>query len=117
MKLEKQKRELQESLAPKSHIEAKFKKLAEQWKSETRFLSSTMQMSIHPAYQQIIGLGPYVIPLLLRELAHNNEPDHWFWALSAITGENPITEEQRGRMSQMKEAWIKWGKAKGYVFD
>ncbi|NEP78512.1 MAG: hypothetical protein F6K39_10170 [Okeania sp. SIO3B3] len=117
MKLEKQKSELKKYLARKSQTEAKFKKLAEQWKSETMFLSSITQMSIHPAYQQIIGLGPDVIPLLLRELAHNNESDHWFWALSAITGENPITEEQRGRISQMKEAWVKWGKSKGYVWD
>lgn len=114
-KLERQRCDIQESLAAQSHIEVKFKKLAEQWKSETWFLSSVKEMSIHPAYQQIIGLGPDVIPLLLRELDQNDEPEHWFWALNAITGENPVAPEQRGILNEMKKAWIEWGKSKSYV--
>jgi hypothetical protein len=59
---------------------------------------------MHPAYQQIIGLGPAGVPLLLREL--EREPDHWFWALRAITGEDPVPEEARGRLREMAAAWL-----------
>jgi hypothetical protein len=40
-------------------------------------------MVTHPAYQQIIGLGKEALPLLFGEL--RRAPDHWFWALRAIT--------------------------------
>jgi GAF domain-containing protein len=117
MKLENQERSVQEMLVPgdrKLQIEEKFNALAEEWKRDTQFLSSVTQMSIHPAYQKIIGLGSEAIPFLLREL-EKDDPDHWFWALSAITGENPILPEQRGRLDQMSAAWIAWGKKKNYV--
>jgi hypothetical protein len=39
---------------------------------------------------------------------------YWFWALQSITGENPVKPEQRGRLTQMAEAWIQWGKEYGY---
>jgi GAF domain-containing protein len=118
VKLEKQKFIIQDLLIPensKSPIEETFNALADEWKRDTQFLSSVIQMSIHPAYQKIIGLGPDALPFLFRELDKEDPPDHWFWALSAITGENPILPEQRGRLNQMKEAWIAWGKTNNYV--
>jgi hypothetical protein len=45
----------------------------------------------HPAYQRIIEMGQPVMPLIFREL--EREPDHWFWALQSITGENPVKLE------------------------
>lgn len=116
--LEKRERELQEALLPKSlksNVEEKFNRLAEEWRSETKFFSSIYQMSVHPAYQQIIGLGPDVIPILLRELIQREEAEHWFWALSAISGENPLKSQQEGNLELMKKAWIEWGKSKKYV--
>jgi hypothetical protein len=35
--------------------------------------------------------------------------------LSEITGTNPIKPEQRGRVKQMAEAWLEWGKNQGYA--
>lgn len=67
---------------------ATFRKLADTWSEETGGLSIIQKKVQHPAYQQIIALGPAAVPLLLREL--EREPDHWFWALAAITGENPV---------------------------
>jgi hypothetical protein len=89
-----------------------FYQLVEQWKTETRGISSTEQLSVHPAYQQIIGMGPNVIPLLLRELENNS--DRWFWALKAISREEPVTPEQRGKTKEMIAAWLYWGREKGY---
>lgn len=70
---------------------------------------------MHPAYQQIIGLGPDVVPLLLAEL--EGHPDHWFWALHAITREDPVPSESRGKIKAMAQAWLDWGKRHGYNTD
>jgi hypothetical protein len=95
-----------------AEIETTFQELAEQWRRETGMLNLISKISMHPAYQRIIGMGQPVVPLIMREL--ECEPDHWFWALSAITGANPVKPEQRGRLKQMAQAWIEWGRANGY---
>jgi hypothetical protein len=96
----------------KVKLEAEFNSLAEEWRAETGMLSLVTQKSMHPAYQKIIGMGQPVVPLILRDL--EQKPDHWFWALRAITGDNPVKSEQRGRMKMMAQAWIEWGKEHGY---
>ncbi|MEZ2247491.1 hypothetical protein [Microcoleus sp.] len=98
-----------------AEIEETFLELAEQWRRETGMMSLVTKMSMHPAYQRIIGMGQAVVPLILREL--EQEPDHWFWALQAITGANPVKSEQRGRLKQMAQAWIEWGRENGYKFE
>lgn len=60
-------------LAP-ADIEAQFLELASQWRRETGMMSLVQKMSMHPAYQRIIGMGQPVVPLILREL--EQEPDH-----------------------------------------
>lgn len=75
-------------------------------------LSALSQKVIHPAYQRIIGMGEQVVPLLLQEL--ERQPNHWFWALKAITGASPIKPEHRGRISQMAQDWLEWGRDHGY---
>ena len=66
----------------------KFRALVSEWKEDTKFLSSTTAMTLHKAYQEIIGMGPLVIPLILREL--ETTPDQWFAALKALTGVDPV---------------------------
>lgn len=92
-------------------IERRFNVLAERWLNDTRTVSSVTEMATHPAYQSIIGLGPSVLPCLLRCLEH--EPAQWFWALKAITGADPVSPEQRGRARQMASAWLNWAKEQG----
>jgi len=94
-------------------INKKFEKLAGQWDDETGFMSSTTEAIIHPAYQQIIGMGEDVIPSLLEGLRTGS--GRWFWALRAITGEDPVPEEQRGMTQKMIDAWIDWGRKKRYI--
>ncbi len=100
--------------SPSQNLETLFNTLAQQWRTETRFISSTDQMVLHPAYQQIIGLGEAVIPLLLREL--EQKPDHWFWALKSVSREDPVPPESRGRIQEMIAAWLNWGRSKGYTW-
>ncbi len=86
----------------------KFDLLAKKWLSETSLCSDSTQMSIHPAYQQIIGMGTLALPFIFREL--EQRPNHWFWALQAITGENPVGDEQRGDIVLMSAAWLTWAR-------
>lgn len=100
-------------VAPPKQLEALFAKLAAEWRQDTRYLSSTSAMATHPAYQRIIGLGPQVIPLILADL--QREPGHWFWALTALTGENPVDPAHQGRVQDMTAAWLKWGRDNGWI--
>lgn len=96
---------------PQRLLEVEFGTLASVWRKETGLLSSVRSRSLNWAYQRIIGMGEPVVPLILQELC--KEPDDWFWALTAITGENPILDEQAGDMEAMAKAWIEWGKRQG----
>jgi hypothetical protein len=94
-------------------LEERFQGLATWWREDNRFTSSVTKLVMHQAYQQIIGMGPAAIPLILRELQRN--PDHWFWALTAITGENPVEPEDAGHLQAMTRAWLQWGDKRGYI--
>jgi hypothetical protein len=100
------------TLAPSvTHI-AQFEQLATQWRQETRGISSSNAITMHPAYQQIIGMGKAVIPLLLKELEIKS--GRWYWALKAITGEDPVLPEHHGHTQKMTDAWLQWGRDRGY---
>lgn len=91
----------------------KFYRLKSQLEAETAFLPSISDIAMHPAYQQIIGMGLVAVPLILREM--KKDPGHWFWALKSITGEDPVPPEHRGRIKAMTEDWLLWGKEQGYI--
>ncbi len=99
---------------PTALDEQKFEALADEWRRTSRLHSNVSKKVTHPAYQKIIGMGPVAIPLILGDLVAHG-PDDWFWALSAITEENPITADMTGNMNLMTEAWLKWGRDKGYL--
>ena len=91
----------------------RFTKLADQWEIETVFLSSSGQASKHPAYQEIIGMGKQAVPLILERM--QAQGGHWFIALHAITGANPVKPADRGKVAVMQASWLEWGKANGYI--
>ncbi len=90
-----------------------FQQLVERWRQERGSSSSTTWMISQPSYQRIIGLGEKAIPLLLGEL--QRRPDHWFAALRAVSGVDPVPPELRGNIRQMAGVWIRWGAENGYV--
>jgi hypothetical protein len=102
-----------QTVAPKQETAARFRRLAAEWKAERGAASSMTRMAMHPTYQQIIGMGPDAVPLILAEL--EREPDHWFWALHAITGADPVPEQSRGKVVEMADAWVQWGREQGYA--
>jgi hypothetical protein len=98
------------------NIQQQFTELAGIWKKETAHQSNMTKRAMHPAYQRIIGMGPVVVPFMLERF-RQGALEHWFWALTAITGENPITEDIAGNIEEMAKAWVQWGKAHGYLTD
>ncbi len=105
------------AVSDKDILHLKFKMLVKQWRIERGVTSSTTKMVLCSAYQQIIGMGKPAIPLILQELAAEEEdPDHWFWALTSITGQQPLNDEDRGDNVRMAEKWLNWGRRNGYGF-
>jgi len=87
----------------------RFQNLVEQWKTERGARSSITEAAMMPAYQEIIGMGSKAVPLILEQIrSEGDEPDQWFWALRAITGENPVKPEDQGNFQKMAEAWLQW---------
>ncbi len=91
----------------------RFRILTDEWKKRTMFLSNVSKIAQDPAYQEIIAMGEAAIPLILKELEH--DLGHWFIALSRITGANPIPKASAGKVQEMAEAWLSWGREKGYI--
>lgn len=95
-------------------IEIKFNELVTEWRANKSRASSFASRNAYvPAYQFIIGMGPKVLPFILRELIKQNED--WYWALKAIAREDPVPPENRGKLREMREAWLAWGRTKNYV--
>lgn len=92
-------------------LAARFQQLADRWRDETAHLSPIRKKVLHPAYQEIIGMGAPAVPLILAEM--KRRPGQWFWALQAITGANPIADEQQGNLGTMTDAWLDWGAQHG----
>ena len=91
----------------------RFRQLTGQWRKATQWLSSTTDIAMHPAYQAIIGMGPEALPMILEDLRQNS--GHWYWALKAISNEDPVVPRDRGSIKKMKVAWLEWGETKGLV--
>jgi len=88
------------------NIREKFMSLYKSWKNDTALLSSITEKCIHPSYQQIIGVGSNVLPYIFEMLS--DRFDHWFWALKAITGADPVDQADKGNIKKMREAWLNW---------
>jgi hypothetical protein len=86
---------------PPESIEVKFRRLAAVWLAETAYVSSSSDLVAHPAFQEIVGMGPAVIPLLLREL--HNRTGHWHRGLRRITGAGPVPPADRGNIDKAAE--------------
>jgi len=91
----------------------KFRLLVKRWRDETSHISSSTARLLHAAYLQIIGIGPPAVPLILAEM--RDRGGHWGMALSSITGEDPVSESDRGKARLVKAAWLKWGRDHGHI--
>lgn len=94
-----------------SQVYALYVTLANEWRSDTILESSVERLVMHHAYQRIIGLGPQVVPYILDDL--DESPDHWFWALTSIVGEDHGGHQTS--IGAAAQAWLAWGKSAGLI--
>ena len=93
----------------------KFQGLVDAWRQQRGANSSITDAVLCPAYQSVLGMGPDVVPFLLKQLrSEGDNPDHWFWALKAITETDPVPNEDRGNLPLMARAWLEWESRQGY---
>jgi hypothetical protein len=94
----------------------RFQGLMREWREQRGVTSSATEIAAMPPYQKIIAMGKPAIPLILTQLAaEGDDPDYWFWALTALTDADPVRPEDRGNFRLMAQSWLEWGKKEGYV--
>lgn len=99
-------------MPPCTGAQLRFERLKKEWIRGTEKLSNLAQIIMHPAYQQIIAIGPDAIPLILRSL--REQSDHWFWALKMLNNNEDVAEGAE-TVPAAAAAWLKWGREKGYL--
>jgi len=93
----------------------RFIELANRWHDETDHLSSPSCITDNGLYLEIISMGEAVIPLILQDLRERG--GLWYQALRILSDADPVPIEVRGDVPKMKEAWLSWGRDKGYIKD
>jgi hypothetical protein len=93
-------------------VEEHFRRLEATWMAQVGHHSSTTKLVQHPAFQEIVRMGPAVIPFMLQDL--EKRPRLWVWALPAITGTDPVPVADRGNIAKMSAAWLRWARENGY---
>jgi hypothetical protein len=97
-----------------------FNDLYEKWQNTRKRTSSIVgDITRNQFYFRIVGMGPRALPFIFSHLedeTKKGEPDHWFPALSAITGADPVPLSERGRIRQMAISWLEWGRREGYLY-
>jgi hypothetical protein len=87
----------------------KFRKLRDAWYVERGITSSATGLVMCPSYLSIIGMGPAALRYILAQMVEEgDDPDHWFTALEAITGVNPVPVEAYGDTVAMTRLWFRW---------
>ena len=92
-----------------------FEVLTACWKNDLNILGSSNPAAVlnNVAYRMTIDLGATMLPLIFNDYAR--EDHDWAPALSAIVGSNPVKPEHWGRFKLVREDWLEWGKAHGYL--
>src|SRR5258708_34858674 len=85
-------------------VEERFRRLETKWMAEVGHLSSYTALVNHSAFREIVSMGEAVVPLMLRDL--EERPRLWVWALPEITGADPVSPGDGGKIAKMSEAWL-----------
>jgi hypothetical protein len=94
-------------------VELQVGRLLRRWREETAYLSSSTAITAHPAYLDLIALGPVALPFLFRDLEQTGD-GHLSKALTMVTGAHPIATEERGQIRKIAESWLRWARENGY---
>jgi hypothetical protein len=94
-------------------LEQRVVRLLKRWREETAYLSSGTSITAHPAYLELIELGPAALPFLFRDLEQTGD-GHLSKVLTTLTGAHPIPPEDRGKIRQIAVIWLCWARENGY---
>ena len=68
----------------------------------------TIRRLAHPAFEEIIKMGPKIYPLLVNLVVTDDyTPQVWSWALSQITKNFPMMDET-WTVQTLKDYWFDW---------
>lgn len=91
-----------------------FNKLADRFEADTSVYSFLCRD--HPCYITMKKMGEKAIPFLLRRMEKELT---WLMGIFSewLTKEEgpKIPEEKRGKIKELTEIWLKWGKEKGLI--
>lgn len=90
-----------------------FENLVVSWMRATKYSNSMTEILENESLSRIMSLGPSVVPLILEDL--EKSPKHWFYALTQLTGEDPVAEDHAGNLQSMRNDWLAWGRERGLV--
>lgn len=101
------------SAEARSHLrmQERFDELLARWKEDTPFSSSAHEFILHPAYLEIIGMGPAALRFILPRIEELSAP--LFPALRAIVGHDAA--EGSTTAEEAAKAWLEWGRAQGHA--
>lgn len=103
---------VQKNCETKATVEERFRELEARWNRDTAHLSSSTRIINHPAFAEIVALGPSVVPFMLRDL--ETKPRLWVWALPKILGTSPENVKDSANIGELSKAWLQWAKEHGY---
>lgn len=96
-----------DTMVPSEQLESKVDSLLDRLERERGHFSSVRKMTRHPAFNEIISLGPCVLPVLLKKLKNDQNVHVAMAAVSMITNEGPeIPEAYRGVIPEMVKLYI-----------
>ena len=87
---------------PTETLEQRVQRLLATWREAVAVISSSTVRSSHPAYRELIALGPAALPYLFRDLERTHD-GHLSRALAEITGVRPVPPEEGGRVRLVAE--------------
>jgi hypothetical protein len=93
----------------------RFRECVVAWEDECRRKPSSRSEELcgSPHYREIVRMGMRAVPLILAEM--EARPDRWDLALREITGEDPVPRGSWGRLREICEAWIGWGRIRRLI--
>ncbi len=96
--------------ANKNSYADEFYYLLKKWRYETLPYSFADEAIEHSAFQKIIALGKSlgdpILELIIEEI--DKQPDFIIAALPLLTGEDPVSESDRGNLGAMAASWVQW---------
>ena len=96
-------------------LRAEFIELVRRWRRERGYTSFTAEIVRCPSYRKIVAMGEDALPLIFERLRDEGDnPDHWDFALSEITGCDPVPEEAYGYMDRIAACWLEWAEENGF---